>query len=248
MPIVLVHGVPETAAIWRPLIAELGRDDVITLSPPGFGAPVPAGFGATRSDYVDWLAAELEAIDGPVDLVGHDWGGGHTVGLVCARPELVRSWASDVCGLFHPLYEWHDMAQSWQTPEVGEQTVAMMMGMPATDKVALFESMGMPADVAADVAAGNDETMGACVLSLYRSALRPELDAVAEGLPNATTRPGLAIIATEDTFVGSAERATEVATRAGATTATLEGASHWWMLDSTAAAAAMLTEFWADLD
>ena len=28
MPVVFVHGVPETAAIWTPLIAELGRDDV----------------------------------------------------------------------------------------------------------------------------------------------------------------------------------------------------------------------------
>ena len=43
--VVLVHGNPETAAIWDPLIAELGRDDVVALSPPGFGAPVPDGFG-----------------------------------------------------------------------------------------------------------------------------------------------------------------------------------------------------------
>ena len=45
--VVFVHGVPETAAIWDPLIAALGRDDVVALSPPGFGAPVPEGFEAT---------------------------------------------------------------------------------------------------------------------------------------------------------------------------------------------------------
>jgi pimeloyl-ACP methyl ester carboxylesterase len=38
-PLVLVHGNPENAAIWGPVLEMLGRDDVFTLSPPGFGAP-----------------------------------------------------------------------------------------------------------------------------------------------------------------------------------------------------------------
>lgn len=75
MPVVLVHGVPETAALWDPLLAVLGRDDVVTLQLPGFGCPRPAGFGATKEDYVTWLVGELEGIEGPIDLVGHDWGG-----------------------------------------------------------------------------------------------------------------------------------------------------------------------------
>jgi pimeloyl-ACP methyl ester carboxylesterase len=72
MPVVFVHGVPEVAAIWTPLLAELGRDDAITLSPPGFGAPVPDGFGATSDEYLAWLTGELAGISGPVDLIGHD--------------------------------------------------------------------------------------------------------------------------------------------------------------------------------
>ena len=54
MPVVLVHGNPETDAIWDALRAELGRDDVIALSPPGFGAPVPEGFVATSDGYLAW--------------------------------------------------------------------------------------------------------------------------------------------------------------------------------------------------
>ncbi|MDT5218539.1 MAG: hypothetical protein QOF15_644, partial [Mycobacterium sp.] len=37
MTVVLVHGNPETAAIWGPLVDALGRKDVVRLSPPGFG-------------------------------------------------------------------------------------------------------------------------------------------------------------------------------------------------------------------
>ena len=70
MSVVLVHGNPETSAVWDPLRAALDRDDVTCLSPPGFGAPVPDGWGATAEDYRDWLIAELEAIGSPVDLVG----------------------------------------------------------------------------------------------------------------------------------------------------------------------------------
>ena len=52
-PTVLVHGNPETDAVRDPLLAELGRDDVVCLSPPGFGAPIPPGFGATVGEYRD---------------------------------------------------------------------------------------------------------------------------------------------------------------------------------------------------
>ena len=89
--IVFVHGNPETAAIWDPLIAALGRDDVVALSPPGFGAPTPDGWGATSDEYLAWLIGEVEQLDGPIDLVGHDWGGGHVQRLAAtaARPDPV---------------------------------------------------------------------------------------------------------------------------------------------------------------
>ncbi len=73
---VFLHGNPETAAIWQPLAIELERlgvSDVLFLSPPGFGAPTPPHWAATQSDYTDWLIEEVERIDAPVDIVGHDW-------------------------------------------------------------------------------------------------------------------------------------------------------------------------------
>ena len=124
MTVVFVHGNPETAAIWDPLLVELRRSDVAALSPPGFGAPVSAGFGATSDDYLTWLVGELRHIEGPIDLVGHDWGGGHVARVATTRPDLIRSWCIDIAGCFAPDYVWHDAAQGWQTPEVGEQMVA----------------------------------------------------------------------------------------------------------------------------
>ena len=114
MTVVLVHGNPETPTVWAPLIERLGRDDVVTPQLPGFGAPAPEGFGATKEEYVAWLAGELEDIGAPVDLVGHDWGGGFALRIACTRPDLIRSWVSDVAGILDPGYVWHDFAQLWQ--------------------------------------------------------------------------------------------------------------------------------------
>ena len=76
MPAVFVNGNPENAAIWEPLLAELHRTDVMRLSPPGFGAAIPDDYDCTVPAYREWLTAELEALGEPVNLVGHDVGGG----------------------------------------------------------------------------------------------------------------------------------------------------------------------------
>jgi pimeloyl-ACP methyl ester carboxylesterase len=150
--VVLVHGNPETDTLWDALVNALGRTDVVRLSPPGFGAPLPLGFSATFLQYRDWLFDELAAIDQPVDLVGHDWGGCHVVNAVMHRPQLVRSWATDAIGLFDRDYVWHDMAQAFQTPETGEQLVAMMRDGSVADRSQQLVAFGIPADVATSFA------------------------------------------------------------------------------------------------
>ena len=85
-------------------VGSRGITNIVSLSPPGFGSPSPAGWGATMYDYRDWLLNELNNIDGPIDLVAHDWGVGHTFSALAARPHIVRSWASDCIGLLHPRH------------------------------------------------------------------------------------------------------------------------------------------------
>jgi pimeloyl-ACP methyl ester carboxylesterase len=251
MKVVLVHGNPETSAVWDLLadrLAESGYADQIRLSPPGFGSPVPDGFGAKVLDYRDWLIAELERIDGPVDLVGHDWGGGHTVNVAMARPDLIRSWCSDAIGVFDPDYVWHDLARIWQTDGEGEAWIARVLTQTPDERTERFSTQGMNPAIALQLAEGFDAQMGACILRLYRSAAQPVMADLGADLEPATARPGLAIVATEDHAVGTIEQRRRSAARAGATVETLEGLGHWWMTqDEGRRGAAALTGFWASM-
>lgn len=254
MTVVFVHGNPETSAIWEPLTRALESGDfgdvgeIVALSPPGFGAPLPDGFDPTYLGYRGWLEEHLERLDGPIDLVGHDWGGGHVVNVVMHRPDLVRSWVSDIVGVFDPEYVWHDLAQVWQTPEAGEAHVAAMMAGSAEERIAAVSAMGVGPDIAPALVAAQNADMGTAILRLYRSAAQPLLAEAGGALANAAARPGLSILATEDHFVGSDEIRRRAADRAGARTEVLDGLGHWWMIEDPVRSAEVLTRFWATRD
>jgi pimeloyl-ACP methyl ester carboxylesterase len=243
MTVVFVHGNPETAVIWNGVVSRLAGDghDVVCLSPPGFGAPVPSGFGATRLEYAAWLTRELEAIGHPVHLIGHDWGGAHVLAVAMKRPDLLMSWCVDVIGLVHPDYVWHDAAQIWQTAGSGEEMLAGWRAAPIEARAALFESNGMSTTDAHAVSGALDETMADCVLRLYRSARQPSMVIAGDEIELARARPGLAIVASDDTYVGTPAMAREMADRALAHVAQLDGVGHWWMVQDPGRAAALLT-------
>ena len=247
MTVVLVHGNPETEAVWGPLVEALGRDDVVRLSPPGFGAPLPDGFPATYLAYRDWLEGRLEGFDEPVDLVGHDWGGAHVVNVVMHRPDLVRSWASDVVGVFDPEYVWHDLAQVWQTPGEGEQLMDDLLGGTDQERAERMASFGIPMEIATAMAPHQGPEMGRAILLLYRSARQPAMAEAGRALENASARPGLSLLATEDQFVGTGDFRRRAADRAGARTEVLDGLGHWWMVQDPDRGAAALTGFWESL-
>jgi pimeloyl-ACP methyl ester carboxylesterase len=90
-PVLLMHGVPETSSIWRDVAPKLatGRR-VVAPDLPGLGGSAYAGPFDVPS-LVKQVAALLESeVSGPVDVVGHDWGGVLALGLAGARPDLVR--------------------------------------------------------------------------------------------------------------------------------------------------------------
>lgn len=246
MPAVLIHGVPELPAIWGPLQLHLRRHDVVVLQLPGFGCARPEGFDATKEAYVAWLIEELEGLqsEGPIDLVGHDWGGGFVVRVASTRPDLMCSWVTDAAGVGHEEFEWHEFAKIWQTPGAGEAFFEQQLAQPAEDRAGVFEQFGVPHEQAVAMAGGLDRTMADCILALYRSAV----DVGREWYPefHEIPVPGLVMVPSEDPLL-SADLARSGATRAGAGVADLAGLGHWWMLQDPARSAAVLDKFWAQL-
>ena len=248
MTIVLVHGNPETEAIWDDLVPHLRSDDIVRLSPPGFGSAIPSGFDCSIDAYRDWIAGELEKLAQPVDLVGHDWGGGHVMRIAMDCPGLIRSWTTDVLGVFDADYAWHDLAQAWQTAEIGEQAIAQVLSMSAEARAKWYESLGMTSTIAEKVAAGANADMGRAILALYRSAAQPVMRDLGTGLPRAAVKPGLALIATEDSYCGGETLARRSAERAQAKVAVLKGAGHWWMCQQPKQGADAINAFVANLN
>lgn len=253
MAIVFVHGNPETPAVWDLLadrLREAGHDDQVRLAPPGFGSPVPPAFAGTVRDYRDWLVAELERLDHPVDLVGHDWGGGLTVAVAMTRPDLLRSWCSDAIGIFDPDYVWHRLARIWQTPGAGEEWIATELARSPRERAdERFTPLGVDSALGLSIAEGFDRRMADRILPLYRSAAQPVMAELGRDLEAARARPGLVVLAGGDDAVGTDEQRRRSAARAGARLTVLDGLGHWWMLQDRGARAAAgeLNAFWSGL-
>ena len=234
MPAVFVHGVPDTAEMWDPLLAELARDDVITLRLPGFGTPVPDGFGATKEEYVDWICARLGEIGDPVDLVGHDWGSLLSQRVALTRPDLLRSFTLSN-GAVTDRFQWHDIAVQWQTPELGEQVMEAFTAETIGPGLA---SIGHPG--AEHAAASIDDRMKASILALYRSAT----DLPGDWAPTAAApRPGLVLWGKDDP-VGPPASGQRFCEATGARFVLLDG-GHWAIVEQPKVSAAALEEHWA---
>ena len=226
MAIVFVHGVPDTHLVWDQVLERLGRADAKTLQLPGFSAPIPEGFTATKEEYVNWLTLRLRELSatfgGPLHLVGHDWGSILLVRIAAIYPDLVRSWTGGAAPVSRD-YVWHPVAQTWQTPRAGEAAMA------ALDEAVAFRMLcgyGVPSEQAAVTARHIDPLMKDCILRLYRSAL----DVFREWEPDLARirAPGLVLWGESDPFA-----APQFANRMGEQThasrvVRLPDCGHWW--------------------
>lgn len=238
-----LHGVPDTPAMWDPLIAELGLESAATRAPalPGFVEPAPSGFDGTKEAYVDWYIAEIErahAAAGPVDLVGHDWGALLTIRAASLKPELVNSWCA-ANALPHPDYKWHRMARMWQTPVLGELVMA------ATRKDALCKALhaaGLPADLASKEASHWSPHMRRSILRLYRSARTAgeEWWAATQHLP----ARGLVFWGEDDPYV-PAWVAEAFCAHTGAALETQARTGHWSIIERADVLADLLKTHWS---
>lgn len=240
-----LHGVPDSPAIWRPLLAalDLGGTPVAVPALPGFTAPLPAGFAATKEVYADWAVRQAEALfaaHGPIDIVGHDWGALIAQRVAMLRPDLIRSWAISNA-VIEPDYRGHRIARIWNTPILGE----LFMALSRADKLAAaLAAQGMPADIAAEEAAQwKNRDKRRAILKLYRSAKGLSFaQDWALDIPKLPAR-GALIWGAGDPYVELA-----VAQRYAAATGTpltvIDGAGHWAIAERPGAVAAALRAFW----
>ena len=105
----------------------------------------------------------------------------------------------------------------------------------------------MTPPVSEQLAAAFDETMGRCILALYRSVPQPVLAEWSAQLAAAAARPGLVLFPTDDVYSGGETRHRWVADRTGAQFVVLQDLGHWWLLQNPAAGATALRRFWDDL-
>ena len=241
MTALLVHGVPDTPDLWRPVLAHLDRADVHTPALPGFGCDAPVGFGGAHDDYAAWLVAEIEALGEPVDLVGHDWGSLLVQRVASLRPDLLRTVAFG-SGPLDDAYVWHDTAQAWQTPEVGEAVMDGILGLSPAERQAVLEAGGAAPDLAAAQAAAWDRRMADAILGLYRSVVDPARHWAPLDRPIGC--PTLVIWGGDDPYAPP-EFGARVADRTGADLLVLDGCPHWWPWSRAAEVAAALTELWS---
>lgn len=238
MPAVFVHGVPDTPAVWDAVVSRLQRKDVVRLALPGFACPLPRGFGATKEEYVDWILAQLATVSGPIDLVGHDWGGLLVTRVVSVQPTAVRSWVAGAAPLDRE-YVWHQAARAWQTPGMGEKVMA---GLTADTLQAALVAAGVPAADAARAGGKVDATMKQCILNLYRSAVNA--GAEWEDDLRRVSAPGLVLWGEKDPYA-SVDFGARLAEKTRARFVPFAGGSHWWQLERPAEVAAELERHWS---
>jgi pimeloyl-ACP methyl ester carboxylesterase len=159
-PILYLHGVPNSSAMWAPFMAVTGG---IAPDLPGFGESGKRGdadftfegLGRFVGEFADHLGLAR------VKLVMHDWG---AVGLLWAmrEPERVERIVLIDAVPFLPGYRWHFFARQWRRRVAGE------LAMGATNRTVTRRLL--PESMVDEVLEVFDQGTQRAILQLYRSA------------------------------------------------------------------------------
>jgi pimeloyl-ACP methyl ester carboxylesterase len=257
-PVLLLHGAPETSAVWRvvqPALA-VGRR-VLAADLPGLGGSSYNGPFDIPS-VAGQVAALLdsEAPGQPVDLVGHDWGGMVALHIAGSRPDLVRrlAVANAPYGNVNPLRAAH--VPVFALPLVPE--LLFRLGGARVVDFMLRAAWRSPArldpDVRAEyVAAYTEPDKVSAMLGYYRAAARPAVAALA-GLGDPTPAPPRVTADRVLVLWGAADPVLPVGVGEGVVAAigsqcvmvTIPGAGHFVIEEATDTVISVLRDFLAD--
>lgn len=120
--VLFLHGNPGSFKDWQRFVPQVGEfSRVVAPDMPGYGsAERPKKFNYTVDGYAEHLHALIVELGiKKVHLVLHDFGGPWGLQFACNHPELVKSLTCVNTGPA-PDYVWHDFAQIWRKPIIGE--------------------------------------------------------------------------------------------------------------------------------
>jgi len=96
--VVLLHGFPERSSCWRDVVPLLHEHGLRTIAPDQRGYSPGARPPGRRAYALPRLAGDvvalIERLEGPVHLVGHDWGASVGWYLAARHPELLTSYTA----------------------------------------------------------------------------------------------------------------------------------------------------------
>jgi pimeloyl-ACP methyl ester carboxylesterase len=235
-PVLLLHGWPDSADVWRGVIPALTAAgyQVITPDQRGFGrSSRPAGMASYKiANAVADVAAVLDAVGAPTaHVVGHDWGAGVAWATAMFLPDRVRTLTA--VSVPHPAVpdtpRQREMAWYYlffQFTEIAEATLRY------EDWAALRELTPGYKDI--DRAIANLSRPGALTATLnwYRANLAPRMPGPRRE-PPPVTAPTLGIWSDGDRYLdGARMRASGQLVQAPWRYAEIPGATHWIPLDA----------------
>ncbi len=138
LPVVLVHGYPQSSRMWVPLMKRLAADGHPCVAPDlyGLGESRTGGvtFEAALAEFAEFMDEREEE---RLAVVVHDWGGFIGLAWACEHPDRVGALVISDTGFFADA-EWHGFADAIRGPG-GEDLVA---GMTREGFEALMASSG----------------------------------------------------------------------------------------------------------
>jgi pimeloyl-ACP methyl ester carboxylesterase len=238
VPTVCVHGNPDSADTWAPLLARAGQlGRVIAPDLPCFGRSErasPAVFDASLDAYVEWFAAFIDALEVPrYHLVVHDWGS-LAMAAAARRPERLGGLVAIDTVPLSAQYRWHWIARwLWRPPIVGEvgMTVFNRFMIKALTRLQRPGFKALDPDLLDRFQRDLDPGMKRAILRLYRTADRSDLGRHGEGL-GALGCPALIIWGAQDPYVRVEEMDVLKAALAGPVETRVVDGGHWPMFDT----------------
>ena len=246
MTILFVHGVPETGAIWEPLISALGLDEGTWHAPtyPGFGGEAQSpSFQPTLENYALWLTDKVDELTHdtgqPIDLVGHDFGAALVLRVSSTRPQKIRSW-SLMNSLIDSDLNPHLPALILKSPWLGKLVLSAFRSRRLMQR--FYTRQGVPGDMAEREAAKITPEMRACISSIYRSS-DPQLARKWEEELDQLPEHGLLVFGDRDPYV-PISAAQKFAEHWNAGLHIEAGAGHWAIVERPGEIANVLRSFW----